>query len=201
MEGNLLANREHGNRKPSDFYPTPPEVTMALLDYLQIPLKQEYQDTIIWEPACGEGHMSKVLESRGYKVISTDLYDRGYGKSGVDFPLTDCCREFAHWIITNPPFSQSEEFIERCIKQGVSFALLFKSQYWHATGRKAIFDKYRPQAVLPLTWRPNFLFADKTRKNGKPLMEVYWTVWGDVPAKYTIYQPLQRPNARRAATV
>jgi len=34
----------------------------------------------IWEPACGDGAISRVLEAAGYQVISTDLIDRGYGQ-------------------------------------------------------------------------------------------------------------------------
>ena len=33
-------------RRESDFYPTPPEVTVALLDFLRLP-----ENTVIWEPA------------------------------------------------------------------------------------------------------------------------------------------------------
>jgi hypothetical protein len=39
----------------------------------------------IWEPACGDGTMARVLERTGCPVIATDLYDRGYGKAGYDF--------------------------------------------------------------------------------------------------------------------
>jgi len=41
-----------------DFYPTPKEATQALLD------REEFEGNI-WEPACGEGHMSKVLIRNG----------------------------------------------------------------------------------------------------------------------------------------
>lgn len=39
----------------------------------------------VWECACGEGHLSKVLKNRGYEVLSTDLIDRGYGIGNIDF--------------------------------------------------------------------------------------------------------------------
>jgi hypothetical protein len=39
----------------------------------------------IWESACGNGAMSDVLEQTGRGVISSDLFDRGYGEAGVDF--------------------------------------------------------------------------------------------------------------------
>jgi len=33
----------------------------------------------IWEPACGDGAISKVLLAAGFDVVSTDLIDRGFG--------------------------------------------------------------------------------------------------------------------------
>ena len=68
MEGNVLANRSSENRKGSDYYPTPEDVTQALITFLQIP-----KTKVIWEPACGEGFMSNVFQKNGYTVISTDL--------------------------------------------------------------------------------------------------------------------------------
>jgi hypothetical protein len=186
MDGTILTNASSPRRSSTDFYPTPPNVTLALLNYLKLPT-----GTRIWEPACGEGHMANVFKYRGFEVVSTDLYYRGYGQGGKDFLHTDFI--YCDWIITNPPFSLSEAFIRRCIKQGKPFALLFKSQFWHAAKKRKLFEAYRPEAVLPLSWRPNFLFAQTERKSGSPLMEVCWTVWGDMPAQYTIYQPLEKP--------
>lgn len=67
MKGNVLANRSRKNRSKFDYYPTPKEVTIALLEFLDIP-----KQTVIWEPACGKGYMSDVFIDRGYTVISTD---------------------------------------------------------------------------------------------------------------------------------
>ena len=39
-------------RNKSDYYPTPPEVTQALLNFLNL-----RPGTKVWEPACGDGHM------------------------------------------------------------------------------------------------------------------------------------------------
>lgn len=70
---NLTASRIVGGntaykRVASDFYPTPPEATVALMDFLDLP-----KGTKIWEPACGQGHMVKVMEQMGYAVIGTDI--------------------------------------------------------------------------------------------------------------------------------
>src|SRR5215470_5861126 len=65
-------------RADHDFYPTPPEAVRALLSVEQF-------DGPIWEPACGDGAISRVLEEQGHQVTSTDLIDRGYGEADVDF--------------------------------------------------------------------------------------------------------------------
>lgn len=84
-----------GNRIPNEFYPTPPEATRALLSV-------EAFDGPIWEPACGQGAIAKVLTDHGHAVVSTDLYAYGFGESGVDFLKQREPR--AKHIVTNPPY-------------------------------------------------------------------------------------------------
>src|SRR5829696_8575713 len=84
-----------------DFFPTPSWATHALIAYE--PFAGE-----IWEPACGNGAMSRVLERTGNCVISSDLYDRGFGEIGHDFLTTDRVCEN---IVTNPPYNSAEGFV------------------------------------------------------------------------------------------
>ena len=63
----------------------------------------------IWECACGDGAMSRVLGVTGCSpVFSSDLYERGYGKTGVDFLNTT---RTADNIVTNPPYNCAEGFV------------------------------------------------------------------------------------------
>ena len=62
----------------ADFYPTPRWATYALIN-------SEHFDGDIWEPACGDGSMSEVLAETGNLVISSDLFDRGYGEGGINY--------------------------------------------------------------------------------------------------------------------
>lgn len=89
------------NRQKDDFYPTPREGTEALLAV-------EKFDGPIWEPACGDGAICKPLIDAGYDVVASDLVDRGYGQTGVDFLMEWQPR--APNIITNPPFKMAQEF-------------------------------------------------------------------------------------------
>lgn len=184
---NMIASRIVGGntayrRMDSDYYPTPPEVTRALLDFLGIP-----RDNIIWEPACGNNHMVTVMRNYGYRTVGTDIQD------GTDFltaPLIDC-----DWIITNPPFSQAENFIRRCSMHKKPYALLLKSQYWHAKRRTKLFYDCRPSYILPLTWRPDFMFGE--RGGGSPLMDVMWCVWDYPACNYAEYKPLEKPKEKQ----
>jgi hypothetical protein len=70
-----IGSTAHGTqiRVAGDFYATDPRAVDAL----------EYSDKLpknvkIWECAAGQGDLSEALISRGYDVISTDLYNRGY---------------------------------------------------------------------------------------------------------------------------
>lgn len=92
-------------------------------------------------------------------------------------------------IITNPPFSAAEGFIRRSLENGLPFALLLKSQYWHAASRRALFYQSPPSLVLPITWRPDFT------GQGASLMDVAWSVWLTPNMKSrTEYIPLERPT-------
>lgn len=168
-------------RNASDYYPTPWDVTQALLDYIHIPTGAK-----VWEPACGKGHMVQVLEANRLCVTGTDI------ATGTDF-LTAEMPKGTEWIITNPPFSLAEEFIETGIRHNRPFALLLKSQFWHARKRYDLFLNHKPAYVLPLTWRPDFLFQG--RGKGSPLMDVCWCVWYGDPL-FTQYVPLRRPASK-----
>jgi len=179
----ILATPPSRTRSKMDLYSTPVAVTTALVEFLSLP-----QDTAVWECASGKGQMSRVLERYYTRVVSSDLYDHGYKESGIDFLLQahtyDC-----NWIITNPPFSSSAEFIEHAMTLELDgFAFLMKSQYWHAKTRHALFLKRRPRFILPLLWRPDFSNSGKS-----PTMDCLWTVWDKQDNPVTQYIPLPRP--------
>lgn len=83
------------HRAPFEFYATPPEGTRALLSV-------EPFAGPVWEPACGDGAMARVLSRAGLLVVATDLIDRGYGTDGINF-LTETSNRATH-IVTNPPY-------------------------------------------------------------------------------------------------
>ena len=176
-----LANATTKNaRRALDFYPTPPDVTVALMRFLNLPPSK------IWEPACGDGSMAEAIKHFGHEVLATDIRNTGYGISGMDF-LENHGQHDA--VITNPPFNLSEKFIVHALRQAKLVAMLLKSQYWHARKRAALFESTPPAFVLALTWRPDFMNGER---GGAPTMECLWTVWiaGNTDTRYRL---LHRP--------
>lgn len=64
----------------------------------------------IREPACGQGHIAEELKRHGYNIVSSDLYDYGYGKSGIDFLKSE--GNFGCFPI-NPPYKFALEFVNK----------------------------------------------------------------------------------------
>ncbi len=143
------SNHSEGDRQSEDFYATEPKAAEMLLD-----IEDFGGIHTILEPACGMGHLSKVFEADGrFKVISTDLFDRGYGISGRDFfSLTrqDMIECEVDAIITNPPYKQAQEFVEHAmdiIPTGGKVMMFLKVQFLEGKGRKELFRKYPPVTV------------------------------------------------------
>jgi hypothetical protein len=135
-------------RDPEDFYPTPEVATRALIRVERFP-------RTVWEPACGDGAISRVLEAAGHAVLSTDLYDRGYGTTGVDFlAVRDRCEN----VITNPPFRHAEEFAahaRRLARRKV--AMLLRLAWPEGVGRyERIYSKDPPTRVFVFSQRIHF---------------------------------------------
>jgi hypothetical protein len=86
-------------RESRDFYATPAWVTEALLRHVRL-------RGPVWEPCCGDGAMSTVLAAHGHDVVSTDIMDRGFGESGVDFLACSAVRHACRSIVTNPPYGE-----------------------------------------------------------------------------------------------
>lgn len=97
-----------------DFYPTPIEAVRALLAI------EAFAPTV-WEPACGNGAVSRPLEDAGYDVRLTDIADRGLADRHGE------CQEVADFlvstpdgvtrdIVTNPPFGLVNAFIAHALR-------------------------------------------------------------------------------------
>lgn len=158
-----------------DFYPTPAWATFALID-------NERFEGDVWEPACGDGTMSRVIEASGLRVRSSDLYDRGFGESGVDFLKS---RRHADNIITNPPYNSAEGFVRSGVRLARrKFALLLRLAFLESANRyNTIFSTTPPSRVWVFSERITFYPAGAQVK-GSGTTAYAWFVWDkDAPAR------------------
>lgn len=137
------SNHVPEEREAFDYYATDPKAVEMLLELEQFA-------PVIWEPACGEGHISKVLQAHGYQVISTDLVYRGFGDpEPLDF-LKETLDGFEGDIITNPPYSTGLEFVQRAlesVRPGGKVAMFLKVQFLEGQKRGAFFKDTPPRIV------------------------------------------------------
>ena len=151
-----------------DFFPTPGWATYALID-------NERFSGDIWECACGDGSMSVVLENTDRPVSSSDLYDRGYGDSGIDFLAPD---RRAKNIVTNPPYNAAEGFVRSGLEAAErKFALLLRLAFLEGANRqRTIFSSVPPSRVWVFSERITFYPAGAVRK-GTGTTAYAWFVW------------------------
>ena len=171
MKGHQIAGTSlDRERVDNDYYATPAESTLALIKVEEIIYPA-------WEPACGEGHISKLLEGT---VFSTDLIDRGYGVV-KDF-LVDDGESNAETIITNPPFNLFQEFAEMALKKAKSKVILFGKLQALEGKKRATFMQNSPlKTVYVFKSRQNPLRnGSAVDEKGKPwasTMAFAWFVW------------------------
>lgn len=151
-----------------DFFPTPAWATHALID-------NERFEGDIWECACGNGAMSTVLEKSGSRVISSDLFDRGYGEGNHDFLTSE--RRSPN-IITNPPYNAAEGFVTSALEKAEKkFALLLRLAFLEGSNRqRTLFTVFPPSRVWVFSERITFYPAGAVQK-GSGTTAYAWFVW------------------------
>ena len=134
-------------RADNDFYSTDPKSLEIFLKALKRDNFQLHKS--IWECACGEGHLSRVLEKEGYHVWSTDLIDRGYGIGNTDF-LKSVPDAWQGDILTNPPYKYAKEFVEKALqisRIGTYIIMYLKIQFLEGKERRKLFNINPPKYV------------------------------------------------------
>src|ERR1700688_2113805 len=140
----VMAQRNESKDSPDDF-PTPPWATRALMEHV-LDEKETLGSLTCLEPACGAGHMSKVLWEYFGHVRSADAFDYGYGVV-EDFLAQPFEARSVDWIITNPPFRLAEEFVLRALNIArCGVAILARTVFLESVGRYDVIFRNRPPA-------------------------------------------------------
>lgn len=188
----------HPKRAAYEFYPTPPEATRALL-------AAESFDGEIWEPACGQGHIARVLEDHKYSVTSTDLIDYGYGEGGRDFLAER--RPLAKHIVTNPPYGRgladafAKHALDLTAKTGGSVAMLMNLAGLCHPLRHDFYVSRPPAVVYCLDECTCWPYGDPSRATTSIAKQRYcWIVWKHGHAGPTAMKWLSTRHFRSRAT-
>lgn len=171
----VMAQRTEPKDSPDDF-PTPPWATRALIEHI-LEDKAGLKDMSCLEPACGAGHMAKVLNEYFGEVRSADAFNYGYGdiRDFLTFPYET---NAVDWVITNPPFRLAEEFVMRALQVARSgVAILARTVFLESVGRyKGIFLTTPPSKFAQFVERVPMV---KGRLDGKATTATgyAWLVW------------------------
>lgn len=123
----------------------------------------------------GGGNLSKELLRLGYDVVSSDLFDRGYGDVGVDF--FKCNKVFQGNLITNPPYKHINEWIQHSIDLASNKSYIFcRIQTIESIKRYQIFKNNPPSMICPFVKRiPCFIGG--TKKTYSSAICYSWFIW------------------------
>jgi hypothetical protein len=180
-----------GRREPDDsldYFPTPPWATRALLEDVLPHLGIDpFKLGFVWEPACGEGHISGVLAEYGLAVTATDIFDYsvdGWQPPGwaetFDFLDDDAVVPIsADWIITNPPFGDKALpfVLDALALARTGVAMFFRQQWLEGIERyEDLFEHQPPTLYAQFTERVN-LCKGRWDPAGTTATAYCWLVW------------------------
>lgn len=171
------SNHTDKEREQNDFYATDPHALEIFLDKLK-------EDGIelhrVWECACGQGHLSNVLKTRGIEVTSTDLVDRGYGEDCIDFLKYESGFPLDLDILTNPPYKYAKEFVEKgleLVDKGNYVIMFLKIQFLEGQARLELFKKYPPKYVYVNSARQLCAMNGEFEKYKATALCYCWFIW------------------------
>ena len=141
------------DREVNDFYATDPIALEKFLDESGIELNN------VWECACGEGHLAKVLAKR-------NLLGRAVWQGD---------------ILTNPPYGDAMKFCGHaldCVDDGSKVIMLMRIQFLEGKKRKPFLKATPPKYVYVSSSRLRLAKGGDFEKYNKPSANCYaWYVW------------------------
>jgi len=180
--GKLAGGNPENERVENDYYATNPKAVEMLLNHYT------FNASTILEPCVGGGHIANEV-NKLYKdkreITCLDLVDRGYPNTILqDFLTWETDKRF-EGIITNPPFSLAQEFIEKgmeLLADNGQMAMFLKIQFLEGAKRKEFFEKYPPKYIYVFrkrmaTWNNGNELDPKTGKRWATTMCHAWFIW------------------------
>jgi len=137
---NIPAHHLAGNRSnisELDQYDTPESATRSLMSRITF-------NGLIWECACGNMSMAKVLEQYN-AVLATDIL------TGTDFLKTNFICEN---VVTNPPYRLAEKFVNHALDSAIEkVAMFLRLNFLEGQSRYKMFTKTPLKQILVFSKR------------------------------------------------
>lgn len=203
--------KKRRGRDKLQLFCTPPFATRALCEVV-IPHVHNLDNTAftleclgnlgVWEPACGEGHMSEVLKEYFGAVQATDIHFYGDHQDGhLDF-LSGNSPVAWNWIISNPPFGPlTQKFVVHALQQAQDGVAMFVRSQWAVEGVQRyneLFSKTPPTLMAFFSERVP-LCKGRWDPDGTTATAYCWLVWvkGREPMAPFWIPPGQRKSLER----
>lgn len=163
----MSATGRGAERSPADYYPTPAWCVLRLLEHVGLPGWD-------WlEPAAGEGHIIRAVESVlpntawsaielreecGAPLRSMGLNTTPGGLVIGDFlSMKPVMRKHGYDLaLSNPPFSLAQEFVEQGLRFADEVIYLLRLSFLESQKRQAFFARVGVPDVFVLPERPSF---------------------------------------------
>lgn len=139
----------------TDFYPTPSWC------YKNLKIDWSLFKTA-HEPGAGDGRIVQFLLEKGINTTYSEITE------DKDFFEWDSSVDL---IITNPPFSLAQEFIEHSISRADTVIMLLRLNFLASIKRYSWWAKNSPTSLFVLSKRPSFTGA------GTDATDYAWFVW------------------------
>lgn len=177
-ENYAVAGKRHVKNDDVQDFPTPCWATRALIEEVLHINNIPTHEMTVWEPAANRGFMVKPLEEYFGSVMATDKYDYGL------YPTLDFLSVSPHeappveFIITNPPFSQAEEFITKSLSIAtVGVCMLTRTSFLEGKRRfDNLFSKWPPTLVCQFVERVPMV-KGRASKSATTATSYCWLVW------------------------
>ena len=133
-------------------------------------LKQYIPKVTVFECAVGSGKLRDKIVSEGYSVVtSNDFFN--------EFPEYDI-------LITNPPYSLKDKFLEEAYNRGKPFAMLLPITALEGLKRQTLYKKYGIEILFP---KRRIDFNGK----GSPWFYTAWFCWKLLPEQLLFNSPIK----------
>lgn len=176
MSKALMVTRRSSYDEHLDDFPTPPWATRALLRYVMPSIR--IKNKLVDEPACGRGHMVKVLRESGANVWGSDIFDYGGLQDDMlDYLDERSSRAPCDLVISNPPFKLAQRFVERALGHTRLGVAMILRTLWIDTGDKRyeFVNKNPPNLVMVYAGRMDAARGKILRSNSSFMSHsVFW---------------------------